>query len=343
MKKKRLYCLFFSLFFIFSIGFPAFAGEMNFVVKTVIPDNQIDKNQTYFDLRMAPGQEQDLSVEMSNSTSKDITVSVNVNTAITNSNGVVEYNNNSTKRDSSLKISFKDIAKTDKEVTIPANSTKTQLIHIQMPKDEYDGTILGGIYFTENTKEDDKDKNSKGSQIINKYAYVVGVKLTENDNEVKPELRLNSVKASQENYRNIIAANIQNYNAAILKDLKVEGKIYKKGSDEVLYSATNEDLRMAPNSNFDFGISLDNKPFRPGKYTFKGVATSGVRKWTFEKDFEIKSGESNRFNKSSVSLEKDNTWLYILIVALVLFVLLIIIWILIRKIRKSNVGSEDED
>ncbi|MFQ6322510.1 WxL protein host-binding domain-containing protein [Lactococcus garvieae] len=77
--------------------------------------------------------------------------------------------------------------------------------------------------------------------------------------------------------------------------------------DEVLYSETKEGLRMAPNSNFDYAVSLGKKPFKPGKYTFKGVAQSGDKKWNFEKDFEIKG------NKESVSVEKDNTWLYFLI------------------------------
>ncbi|MFQ6324130.1 WxL protein host-binding domain-containing protein, partial [Lactococcus garvieae] len=241
----------------------------------------------------------------------------------------------------SLKVGFKDIATADKEVTIAAKSKKQIAVHVQMPKDSYDGVILGGIYFTEkNTQSEEKE--SKGSQIINRYAYVIGVKLTETDKIVNPELRLNDVKATQVNYRNVIAANIQNYTPSIIKDLKIEGKVYNKGGNKVLYSKSRENLRMAPNSNFDYAISLNNKPFKPGKYTFKGVAKSGDKEWKFEKDFEIKGEESRKYNKEAVSLEKDYTWIYILVGIVVVSILLIIILILLKKL-KNNKETQEKD
>lgn len=314
------------------------ASEMSFSVQAVIPENQIDKTQTYFDLKMKAGQTQDLTVEMRNDTSEAVTVNVLPNTAITNQNGIVEYNNTNKKQDSSLKVSFKDIATVEKEITIPAKSQKQVKVHVQMPKESYDGVILGGLYFTEKSIEK-QDNTSKGSQIVNRYAYVIGVKLTETDKVVNPELRLNEVKATQVNYRNVFTANIQNYESAILKDLKIDGKIYKKGSDKVLYSASRENLRMAPNSNFDYAISLDNKPFKSGKYIFKGIAKSGSRKWNFEKEFEIKGTTARNYNKSAVSLENDYTWVYLLIGLILFMILLIVIIILTKKLRaikKSN-------
>ncbi|MGY3713878.1 MULTISPECIES: DUF916 and DUF3324 domain-containing protein [Lactococcus] len=342
MKKKSLFLFFIGIVLLFSGFRTVSAAEMKFSVQAVLPENQVDKSQSYFDLRMKPGQSQDLMVEMRNDTSKEVTVEVNPNTAITNQNGIVEYNDTKTKRDSSLKTGFKDIATTEKEVTVPAKSQKQVKIHVQMPQEEYNGTILGGIYFSEKDQGKDQKDTSKGSQIVNKYAYVIGVKLTETDTVVQPELRLNAVQAKQINYRNVITANIQNYEPAILKDLKIEGKVYEKGGSEVLYSEVKEDLRMAPNSNFDFAMSLNNKPFKPGKYTFKGVGKSGDKEWKFEKDFEIKGEESRKYNKEAVSLEKDNTWIYILVGIIVVSLLLIIILILLRKLKNNKETQERE-
>lgn len=308
---------------------------MKFSVQAVIPENQVDKSQSYFDLRMKPGQSQDLVVDMRNDTKEDVTINVLPNTAITNQNGIVEYSDTTTARDSSLKVSFKDIATTEKEVTIPAESQKQIKVHVQMPKEEYAGTLLGGIYFSEKNDKSEVEA-TKGSQIINRYAYVIGVKLTENDQVVQPELRLNDVRATQVNYRNVVTANIQNYTAAILKDLSIDGKIYAKGSKNVLYSASKENLRMAPNSNFDYAISLNNKPFKPGKYTFKGIAKSGTKEWKFEKEFEIKGEESRKYNKEAVSLEKDYTWVYIIVAIVVVSILLIIILILLKKLKNNK-------
>ncbi|MCO7181203.1 DUF916 and DUF3324 domain-containing protein [Lactococcus formosensis] len=346
MKKKTSFLFFLGLILLFSGFKTVSAAEMKFSVQAVIPENQVDKSQSYFDLRMKAGEAQDLLVDMRNDTSEDVTVEVTPNTAITNQNGIVEYNDTKTERDSSLKTGFKDIATTEKEVTVPAKSTKQLKVHVQMPKEEYSGTILGGIYFSEKDKDTSKeteDEASQGSQIVNKYAYVIGVQLTENDTPVQAELRLNAVQAQQINYRNVITANIQNYEAAILKDLKIEGKVYEKGGSEVLYSEVKEDLRMAPNSNFDFAISLDNKPFKAGKYTFKGVGKSGDKEWTFEKDFEIKGEESRKYNKEAVSLEKNYTWIYILVGVIILAILLVIIVILLKKLKKNKEEQENED
>jgi hypothetical protein len=334
VKKQHLFIFFLSVLFLSFGAIKASAAEMSFSVQAIIPDNQVDKSQSYFDLRMSPGQAQDLTVEMRNDTAEAVTVNVLPNTAITNQNGIVEYNNTSTARDSTLKTSFKEIATTDKEVSIPAKSKKQIKVHVQMPTNSYDGVVLGGLYFTEKAKpEENKDK---GSQIVNRYAYVIGVKLTETDTVVNPDLKLTSVQAKQVNYRNVIAANIQNTQSALLKDLSIEGKVYTKGGKNVLYSTKRDNLRMAPNSNFDFGISLNNKPFKPGKYTFKGTAKSGKQTWTFEKDFEIKGETAKTYNKQAVSLKKDYTWIYLLIGLVIFLILLLVIIILIRKLKAEK-------
>lgn len=338
MKKQHLLFIFLSVLFLSFGAIKASAAEMNFSVQAIIPENQVDKSQSYFDLRMKAGQAQDLTVEMRNDSTEAVTVNVLPNTAITNQNGIVEYSNTTTERDSTLKTAFKEIATTDNEVTIPAQSKKQIKVHVQMPKDSYDGVILGGLYFTEKTK--DEASKEKGSQIVNRYAYVIGVKLTETDVAVNPDLKLTGVQAKQVNYRNVIAANIQNTKAALLKDLSIEGKIYKKGGKDVLYSTKRENLRMAPNSNFDFGISLDNKPFKPGKYTFKGTAQSGKQTWTFEKDFEIKGETAKTYNKKAVSLEKDYSWVYLMIGLGISLILLLVIVILLRKLKATKTPKD---
>uniref|UniRef100_UPI0025507D78 WxL protein host-binding domain-containing protein n=1 Tax=Lactococcus garvieae TaxID=1363 RepID=UPI0025507D78 len=98
---------------------------------------------------------------------------------------------------------------------------------------------------------------------------------------------------------------------------------------------TRENLRMAPNSNFDYAIGMHNQAFKPGEYTFKGVAHSGKREWRFEKDFEIKGEESRKYNQEAVSLEKDHTDLYLIIGGIVVFVLLVVIILLIRKLKQK--------
>ena len=123
MQKKGLGLLLAGLAFLVLSVKPAAAAEMQFSVQAEIPKNQVDKTKSYFDLKMQPGQEQDLVVNMRNDTAKPVTVNVLPNTATTNDNGIVAYNEQK-KNDKSLKIPFKDIATTDKEVTVPAKSSQ---------------------------------------------------------------------------------------------------------------------------------------------------------------------------------------------------------------------------
>nr|WP_149023633.1 DUF916 domain-containing protein [Listeria rocourtiae] len=130
----------------------------NFSVTTVIPDNQIDKSKTYFDLRMKPGQKQDLEVVLKNDTDKEITVETNANTAVTNDNGIVDYSQTNPKLDKSLKIPFSSIATMEDEVVLPANSSKTIKVAVTMPDTAFDGIILGGLQFIEKEDPDAKKR-----------------------------------------------------------------------------------------------------------------------------------------------------------------------------------------
>ena len=107
-----------------AFGKPAFANQFNFSVKAILPENQASK-ASYFDILMAPGQEQTLSVELSNSTDKTVTVEQGLASATTNLNGVVEYSPNKIKPDASLKYNMKDYVKLDQEIVLAPKTTKT--------------------------------------------------------------------------------------------------------------------------------------------------------------------------------------------------------------------------
>lgn len=66
-------------------------GDIGYYVRAVLPENQIDDNLTYFDLRMEPGKAQTLEVEVVNETNETITVDVAAISASTNRNGVIDY------------------------------------------------------------------------------------------------------------------------------------------------------------------------------------------------------------------------------------------------------------
>lgn len=310
------------------------AAEMDFSVSAVIPENQIDKSKTYFELRMKPCQVQELEVLLTNGLSHTVTVVTNANTAVTNDNGIVDYSNKAPKFDNTLKIPFSKIAEMPDEITVPANGSKTVKVKVTMPRDPFDGFVLGGLHFSEKDNGD-KNESGEGVQIKNKYAYVIGVILSENDIAVNPDMKLNQIKPDQINYRNVLKVNLQNVKPVILQNLDVDAQVYKDGGDEALYKMKQSTLRMAPNSNFDFGISWNDEEFKPGKYRLKMVATSGNHTWKWDERFDIKADVAAEFNGKAVGLEKDDTMWYVAGgVLLGLLVLGLVFW-LGRRMRSE--------
>ncbi|HEK9101700.1 DUF916 and DUF3324 domain-containing protein [Bacillus pfraonensis] len=337
---KKILVSLLTIVFLFNIaGMKAHAAEMKFAVTAVIPENQVDKNQTYFDLRVEPGQKQTLQVQMKNDTDKEVVVETHANTAITNSNGITDYSMIDPQLDSTLKIPFSKIAKVQKETKIPAKSTITLNVNIEIPNESFDGVILGGLYFKE--KEDEKEKKkSKEVQIENKYAYAIGVVLRETDTVVKPDMKLNDVKPGQVNARNVVTANLQNIKPAMLKNLSVDAKVYTEKGKDVLHETKKENLRMAPNSNFDYAISWDNKALEPGTYRLEMKATDGDQKWEWTKKFTIEGKEAKKLNDRAVEAKKDYTLYYIIGGVLLLILLLAFVFWLGKRSKKKEEQKE---
>ncbi|MEI5995563.1 DUF916 and DUF3324 domain-containing protein [Candidatus Enterococcus mansonii] len=323
---KRILTLLVTIITLGSMPLSALAddGSMNFSVNAVLPENQIDKSKSYFELLMKPGQVQELEVMLNNPFDKEVTVVGYANTAITNDNGIVDYSINKPKLDSTLKAPFSEITEMEKETIVPPKSSKKVKIKVTMPKEKFDGVILGGLHFTEKEDENKENKKKAGVQIENRFAFAIGVLLKETDTDVNPDMKLGKIAASQINYRNVVKANLQNTEPVIMHDLNVKARVTQKGKKATLFETNKDSMRMAPNSNFDYSIYWENKEFKAGKYTLHMTATNASHKWKWSKDFEITGEEAKKLNEQAVELKKDYTKWYILgAVAGVLLLLII--------------------
>ncbi|MEG0544191.1 MAG: DUF916 and DUF3324 domain-containing protein [Carnobacterium sp.] len=325
-------------FFIILSG-SAYAEGINYSVKANIPENQIDKSKSYFDLSIVPGQKQTLSLTVKNTSKIPITVNIIPTNATTNQNGVIDYSIIKKKEDSSLLHPFTTLIDEGKQVKLEAEESKEIIFNITMPEETFDGIILGGFSITEDTSTKKDGESNEGVQIKNEYSFVIGVSLKETEQKVIPELKLNEVRPTLINYRTAVILNLQNVMPVITNGLKVEAEISKKGSSEILYKETKEDLSMAPNSNFDFPISLSNEALKAGEYEASVKASAGEENWTFKKTFRISADESKKLNDEAVEIKKGkNNHLIMILVGfslIVLFLFLVII-ILYKKERKRK-------
>ena len=316
-------------------------GNMAVSVNAILPDNQFNKDVTYYDLRMKPGQKQEIELELNNPSDKDEMIKIEINNGTTNDSGSIDYSDRSEEyeRDNTLKLALSDVATTNETVTVKANSKEVVKIKLDMPNEEFDGRIIGGIRITKaDEKEDEtKDSSAGGMQIKNKVAYTVGLNLSENDNEVKAELDLLKVFPGQTGGRNVVKANIQNNQPQILEAIEYKAHVTAKGKEEILHRGAAENYRFAPNSNFNFDISWESQPFKAGDYTLYMTAESKEtgQKWEWKEDFKINAEEAKKLNEKAIDLDKDNTTLY-LIIGICLLLLLIILYLVYRYLKKKK-------
>lgn len=305
-----------------------------FTYKVIYPENQ-HKEVSYFDLRMKPGQKQTAIIQMSNSSDQEITVDVRLNATKTNSNGVLENGPSSLEKDSSLKYDFAEIVKGKESVVIPPKQTVDYPLEITMPATTFDGVISGGIYMIQRDQESEK----QAGMIKNKYAYLVGMLLTETDKKIKPDLTLNKVYADLKNYRNTIIIDFSNTQPAYLDNMSVDVQVMGEKSDEVLYETKQTKMRMAPNSKINFPISMNGEKMVPGNYRAHVLVTAKTgEKWEWEEEFTITDEEADKFNQEDVSLLQENriNWQLIVIIVLGVLVVIVIIFAIVRLMNKKK-------
>lgn len=344
---KKIVGLLVSVVFLslsFSLG--AKASELNFGISPVIPENQRDQSESYFDLNVLNQKKQILELKVANRTEKVVTIETDLKRATTNVNGIVEYGENENNTDESLKINIEDIVTVlDKEKVLEPNSEDVIRIEIKAINPEFPGVLASGLTFKEKPNEgEEEQQEEQGLAIKNEYAYVVALLLQGNilQKDITSELLLNKVQADQLNYRNVIVANLQNPQPKYLNKIKIDGRVTKKGKTETLYSIKKENLQFAPNSNVDFPIPLEGDKLKAGVYELTLDVVSDSGKWHFKKEFTVTAEKAKTLNKQDVSIEEDNTWLYLVIIVISIVLIILIIMLVVMRKKNSKRKSQSE-
>ena len=272
-----------------------------FTVESVIPENQVDKTKTYYYLSVEPEEKQMIQVKVISTKKEPVTVSVAVHDAVSSSVGAIDYANAKPKLDKSLKNPITRLVKVKdniKEVTVKNFEEKIVEYEITPPKDNFAGVKLGSLRFVR--KEDKANKNKSG--LTPEYARVIALMLTEDEEQFNhgADLHLKKVGLNLSNGRKVIAANIQNDQPKVLQEMKISGRITRKGESEVLGKQEMENFSVAPNSNFDFEIPLGLDKFEAGTYVFTGEAKGDRRTWKWKETFQVGKERADQINEETV-------------------------------------------
>jgi hypothetical protein len=339
---RCLFALFAFISFLSPISGHAEEGTLNFYVTPEFPASQIDGASSYFDLNLAAGETETLALKLQNASSEPIQVQITPHTAYTNVHGVVEYGKDAEVPDSSLSYSLDALIDSPEVIDLAGNETKTVEVALHMPKESFDGFLAGGLRVSEvNEPEKEATPEGEGVAIKNEFAYVIGVVVSNSRASVQPDLELLDVFADQLNHRNVISANLQNVTPTFVNRLAVDATIQRAGEDAILYEASEEMMQMAPNSNFNFPISLAGDRFQAGEYVLKLKATSGEEEWEWARTFTIEAEEARGFNRQDVMIDSSLNWWMIGAIVLVILLFGIILYLLIQK-KKARANEQEQ-
>lgn len=315
-------------------------GAAGFTYNVNFPENQMG-DAGYFNLQMSPSQQQTVSISLINPSEEDIVVEIGINGAKTNQNGVLEYGETNIENDASLKFDFADIVTGPDTVEIPAGESRDLELNIQMPETTYDGIILGGIRLQKQDSDEEAEEVS-GSVVNNKFAYAIAMILQETDTAVAADLQFNQVYPGTANYRNTIFINYSNTQATILNDMSTEVQITNQGESTVLYETKKTQMRMAPNTQIDFPISMNGEQMVAGNYTATILVTAGDQRWEWSEDFEITQEQADEFNERDIGLvqEKGIDWKLIALIVAGFIAVVVILVVVIQVIKKNKKQRE---
>ncbi|MDR2832550.1 MAG: DUF916 and DUF3324 domain-containing protein [Streptococcaceae bacterium] len=371
MKRIKTFLIIFIFSFVGIVGWQKVSAndQIGFSVNAILPKNQANPDSSYFDLLMTPGQKQTVQVQLGNSSNQEVIVEIASASATTNINGVVEYSPNDIKADARLKFDAAKLITPPKEIKLPPMKTIVVDIPVQMPNESFKGVIAGGLTFKKKA-DSTQVSQEKGVSVNNLYQFVVGILMRQEKGDISPDLVMNSVGPGQVNYRNVINANLQNKAMGYLNDMKVEAVIQGVDNKALKYTFANENMKMAPNTNFDLPIPVSkqgalgdgefSQPLEPGKYevsmivygqldkagqykvkNLKGEEVSFRYKWTFTGDFTIAGAKAAELNAKDVTIKKDNSWImWAIIIGLLALIVFLLLFLLFKKRKKDDENKE---
>ncbi|KRN28917.1 cell surface protein [Lactobacillus selangorensis] len=344
--KRKLHWLILGLFFLF-LGTvtdqPVRAAETSGTglnVTAQIPENQIDSSASYLDLKVAPNQTQTLTLKIKNERNQTRKVKVTPVSAYTNANGTVAYQQHVSTTKSNAPYQFSQLVSTGQTLTFAPKETKTVQFKLTVPAEKFSGQILGGFYIIPLNQVQKTKK--KGIVINNKFSMLLGANLQEDSSLKTPEIALGKVTPGLLSGTTTIFANLRNNTPTLFGQMKVVAKVSKAGSSKVLHQTTKTNLSMAPSSNFNYAIDWGRTAFQAGKYHLHLVATSGTKKWVFNRNFTITQAKAAKYNKKAVNLKKNYLWLWITLGILLLLLLLALVYYLGRR-QGNHQGKHSEN
>lgn len=306
------------------------APDKSYAIQAILPDNQVNKDESYFDLKVTPNKEQTLKVLIANTGSKPITVTAEVNNAYTADSGVIGYDKYNTKLYKSKLPSLTSLVevKRKKVVTLANGENKTVEFKVKSPSSEYAGIILGGVTTTASVSP----TKSKNINIKNQVRYVKGVVLRSKDDGVMPDMHLTSAAPKAVAGSTGIAYKLDNTAPINVNKVSLKAEI-TNGSKATNYSADN--LQFAPNSQFDYFIPIKKLDAGTYKAHISLKNESGFAK-EFSYTITVKQRQVENVNDAARPKPQSHNKQWIGIIIGIIVLLGVVVWMYLYYSQRNK-------
>uniref|UniRef100_UPI00359C69AA DUF916 and DUF3324 domain-containing protein n=1 Tax=Enterococcus faecalis TaxID=1351 RepID=UPI00359C69AA len=308
---------------------------VGFQAEAQLPENQINKEVSYFHIGVKAKEEVTLHVRLDNSTEKEVTLFPTICAAKTNSLGVVEYTTKQGRIGEKGQETIEAIATIkEKEIKLAPKETYDLKIQVKMPEKEFQGLRAGAIRLLQ------KETEKQTGNVRNQFAREIGIILeSSSPEEIATSLAIKKAEAGQLNARNVVDISVDNPQAKFCTLTELKGEIKEKKTGKVIAKSTLNQAKLAPTAIFKFPVRLAGKEFEAGNYIATLSAKEGNKTWHLEKEFTITKKESKTFNQSDVEIKHtpsflDRYWLSLLILLSLFLVCVLLSFYVIWKRSK---------
>lgn len=329
----------FLIIIIFSVqSLHVFASDTKgagFTVSSVLNNQQRQVSSPYFDLHLSPGESSEAIIEVKNTSDQEGVFNISVNTASTSSSMTPIF-----EQETKMHLTVPEdlyLSKitevTNKSVLIPAQTTKRISFIIRMPNVEFDGKLYGGITVTRELSDQTPQKN----RITNQFSYTNAIVISQNDATVPPHVIIGKMVMINNAGLLNISVPITLTTATLLTELSVQTMVINS-SDQTVQKIKQDSRGIAPQSQFDYLIGLDNRRFKPGKYdVILQLTDKKGRKWESKQNIIIEKSQIQAVSKQRKNQPHRvvfNVWYVVIVLLFIIMVLMM--WLIYVINRRKN-------
>ncbi|MEE5987584.1 DUF916 and DUF3324 domain-containing protein [Ligilactobacillus equi] len=333
MKKNLFYTFIIFLgIMLFPFSIKAAPVGLNF---SVAPSEEQYTAKGYFDFQTQANQVTNLTVNLTNTSSKKITVHIEKLNALTDSNGNITYVSKKAVKDSKLLDQTrlaKKYLKGPNQVILAAKESKKVTFTYHAPKNIHDGQVVGGLNFYENSgnSSDNYSSSDKSFKITNRVTRMIAI--VANYQPLQAKLTVGKAFLTSDSANPLINIKMKNTVAQMGHDLRFSYTL-KNNDGKTLYhqkfTAAKTGTPFAPVSSWVQQINWPLKTYREGTYhlTLHVKTASPAQSVTKNYTLKVKNKDVSAFQKASgtKNVAKTNWGLIIAVIVLAILVIALII------------------